>query len=237
MATSQEKHELVEEIKGPRYYRITIHGYGGESAYMGITKEAFDFWHPIVEEHGDNDIVNYMVEAEEGDYDFENIDDLPKFAEFLFDAEDNFSRPWYEAATEFEHSYGVEYTSAYITIEEVEDDEYSSKWLADVIDRENLSSLVDEIEQWENVVEMGVCGDTPENVEYIAQMYSSEKGTFFEGIVETVGDFDISKLKIYTTEYLNGEDTVSSVEYAGLDIDNMGGDTNGKGYYGAVWKA
>lgn len=236
MATSEEKKELVEEIKGPRYYRITLNGYGGESAYIGISKDAFEFWHPVVEEHGDNDIVNYMVNAEEGDYEFDEIDEVPMSAQFLYDKEYDFSRPWFEAGDEFEHSYGVEYTSAYITIEEVADDDYSSKWVADVIENENLSSLVEENEHWESVVEMGVCGSVPDNVKYVAQMYSSEKGTFFEGIVETVGDFDISKLKIYTTEYFNGEDTVSNVEYNGVDIDNQGGDTNGKGYYGAVWE-
>ena len=74
------------------------------------------------------------------------------------------------------------------------------------------------------------------NVEYIAQMYSSEKGTFFEGILETTGDFDPKKLKVHTMEYLNGEDTVTSIEYDGVDIDNEGGDTNGKGYSAHVWK-
>ena len=67
-------------------------------------------------------------------------------------------------------------------------------------------------------------------------MYSSEKGTFFEGIIETVGDFDPKKLKFYTTEYLNGEDTVTEVYYDGVDIENFGGDTNGKGYSASVWK-
>ena len=36
---------------------------------------------------------------------------------------------------------------------------------------------------------------------------------------------------------MNGEDTITSVEYDGVDIDNGGGDTNGKGYYASVWKA
>jgi len=43
-------------------------------------------------------------------------------------------------------------------------------------------------------------------------------------------------LKVYTTEYLNGEDTVTSIEYNGEDVDNAGGDTNGKGYSAHVWK-
>jgi hypothetical protein len=51
MATSEEKTELVETLKGPRFYRISLWGYGGEAAYMNLTKEAFDFWNTHTEEH------------------------------------------------------------------------------------------------------------------------------------------------------------------------------------------
>jgi len=87
------------------------------------------------------------------------------------------------------------------------------------------------------LVQMGVCDETPEGTEYIAQLYSSEKGTFFEGCITTYGDFDVKKLTIVTTEFLNGEDTITEVEYDGQIVDNGGGDTNGKGYYASVWKA
>ncbi len=78
--------------------------------------------------------------------------------------------------------------------------------------------------------------DSADEPDYVAQMYSAEKGTFFEGIIETVGAFNPKKLKIHTTEYLNGDDTVEGIEYDGVDVDNGGGDTNGKGYTFAVWK-
>jgi hypothetical protein len=99
-----------------------------------------------------------------------------------------------------------------------------------------LSTLETESNYELELTEMGCEDEAPEGTEYIAQMYSSEKGTFFEGIVETIGAFDPKKLKVYTTEYLNGEDTVTGVEYEGNDIENDGGDTNGKGYSAHVWK-
>ena len=37
-------------------------------------------------------------------------------------------------------------------------------------------------------------------------------------------------------EYMNGEDTVTGLEYDGIDIENNGGDTTGKGYSASVWK-
>jgi broad specificity phosphatase PhoE len=104
MATSEEKVELVETLKGPRYYRIQISGYGGESAYMSISKEAHDFWQPICEEHGDHDLVEYMACDDLEECDFTDIDSVPVEAQFLNDPDDDmYKRPWYESHTEFEH--------------------------------------------------------------------------------------------------------------------------------------
>jgi hypothetical protein len=240
MATSEEKTELVEELKGPRFYNITLNGYGGESAYMTISKEAHDFWQPICEEHGDSDLVQYMVSDDDEEPDFDEIDSVPESAMFLHDKdEDTYKRPWYESHTEFEHSYGVEWGSAYITVTEVDSMDYSANQIQDIIEGENLSDMLSKLEEesnWEiELTEMGCEDEAPEGTDYIAQFYSSEKGTFFDGVIETTGNFDPKKLKVYTTEYLNGEDTVTMIEYDGVEVDNAGGDTNGKGYSAHVW--
>jgi hypothetical protein len=240
MATSEEKQELVDQLSGPRYYRVLIQGYGGESAYMSISKEAHDFWEPICEEHGDYDLVQYMNCDDLEECEFENIETVPVEAQFLNDPEDDmYKRPWYESHTEFEHSYGAEYGSARIDIDEVADGEYNADNIREVISMMDVTELNDEVgeeTEWETeLIEMGCC-EEPE-AEYIAQLYSSEKGCFFDGVIETVGDFDPKKLKIYTTEFLNGEDTITSIEYDGKEVDNAGGDTNGKGYYASVWKS
>ena len=240
MATSEEKQELVETLKGPRYYRVTISGYGGEAAYMSISKAAHDFWSKVTEEHGDYDLVEYMNCEEVDECDFENIETVPVEAQFLNDPDDDmYKRPWYESHTEFEHSYGATYDSAYISVDEVSSEEYNADVIEEVMANEDIAALNDRVgeeTEWAvELVEMGCCDDDPEGVEYIAQLYSSEKGGFFDGVIETVGEFDPKKLKIYTTEYLNGEDTITSIEYDGVEVDNNGGDTNGKGYYASVW--
>ncbi len=243
MATTEEKQELVETLKGPRFYNIQLNGYGGESAYMTITKEAHDFWQPVCEEHGDYDLSTYMNSDGEEEDEYDNIESVPPEAQFLHDNtdNDNYKRPWYESHTEFEHSYGVEWGSAYIVVDEVDSMEYGASHVASVVEGENLSDMLSELEKESDyeleLTDMGCEDEAPEGTEYIAQMYSSEKGCFFEGVVETVGDFDIKKLKIRTTEYFNGEDTITEVEYDGVEVDNNGGDTNGKGYYASVWKA
>ena len=238
MATTEEKTELVETLKGPRYYRIQLNGYGGESAYMSISKEAHDFWNAHCEEHGDSDLVEYMNCDDLEECEFDEIDTVPVEAQFLHDVEDdNYKRPWYESHTEFEHSMGVELGSAYLIVDELNSDDYNSATVAEVIEGERLQEYLNSIEEETDyaveLIEMGCC-DEPE-VEYIAQLYSSEKGQFFDGRIETVGEFDPKKLKIRTTEYLNGEDTITEVHYDGVEVENEGGNTNGKGYSASVW--
>ena len=235
MATTEEKTELVETLKGPRYYKIQLWGYGGESAYFNVNKDVHDFWKPITEEHGDSDLVNYMINDDPEDYDFENIKVVPAEADFL--TENGYKYQWYEGPDEIVHQYGVEHGSARVNIEEVSSDDYNADVVAEVVDGENLQEYLDsvmeandyEIELVESDEDFGEEGD------YTLHMMSSEKGTFFEGRFETIGEFDPKKLKVIITEYPNGEDTVTSILYNDVDVENDGGDTNGKGYYAAVW--
>jgi len=239
MATTEEKVELVETLKGPRFYRIQLWGYGGEAAYMPLNKTQYEFWHSHNEEHGDSDLVTYMTCAEDEDMDFENLEKVPAEAHFMLD-EDGDGRPWYEHHEELEHQNGVDYSNARLTIEEVEDDEYNSTVKSTIVDGIDLSEYINKIDEENNyeleLTEMGVSEYEDWDAEYICQFYSAEKGTFFEGLIETVGSFDPKKLKIYTLEYANGDDTVSNIEYDGVDVDNVGGDTNGKGYSAHVWE-
>lgn len=241
MATLEEKQETLDRIKGPRYYQIQLWGYGAEHAYASISKEAHDFWKPIVEEHGDSDLVNYMLNAEEGDFDFENIDSVPPEANFLSDDEEGVGAcsQWYEMPGEFEHSHSVGINSARIEVNEVDGLDYSSKHIDTVIEGEELDELADRIGEesdWENEL-LETVGDTyPDKGTYVVQMLSMEKGTFFDGVIETVGEFDPKKLKIQYSETTNGEDIVRGITYDGVEVDNNGGDTNGKGFCAAVWK-
>lgn len=237
MATTEEKQELVDHLSGPRFYRLSLNGYGGESAYINISKEAYDFWQPVVEEYYDSDLVNYAVNDDPADYDFEDIEGVPPEADFLTD-EEGYKHPWYEAPNEIVHQYGVEYSSSYLNVDEVSSDDYMSDHIAEVIEGENLQDYLDgimEATDWELELVEGD-EDMGDQGEHILQFYSSEKGCFFDGVIETVGDFDIKKLKVTITEYPNGEDVVTSIEYDGVEIDNNGGDTNGKGYSAHLWK-
>lgn len=238
--TTEENQELIEKIKGPRYYRIQLWGYGGEAEYMELTKEQYEFWNNHIEEYGDGDAVHYCTSAEDGEFDFNDLEELPEEMQFLKVPGEEYSSSWYESPTGFTHQWGIDYNNANITIEEVDSDEYNAKHIATIVENEEVSTYIREIEEKHNyeieLAEHGVDQGEDAEPEYVAQMWSAEKGTFFEGYIETHGDFDPLKLKIYTSEYLNGDDTVQNIEYDGQDIDNQGGDTNGKGYSFSVWK-
>ena len=242
MATTEEKTELVEALKGPRFYRIRLYGYGGEAAYINLTKEAYDFWHNHTEEHYDDDFVQYLVNDDPKDCDYQELEVVPKEADFLTSyGEDDYKSAWYEAPTEFCHQNGVEYSNASIEVEEVDSDDYSANYIRDVeLGNDSLNDLVDAIqeedsEKFDEMVSWGEGYEFAEQGKYVCQMYSAEKGTFFEAIIETIGDFDFKKLKILNNEYPNGEDIVDGLEYDGVELDNQGGDTNGKGYSAHVW--
>ena len=240
MATLEEKQETLDNIKGPRYYQIQLWGYGGEHAYGKLTKEAYDFWKPIVDEHGDGDLINYFLGAEDGKFDFENIDSVPPEANFLSDDVEGVGAcsPWYEMPTEFEHLNSVSIDSANIEVNEVQNSEYNAPHIATILENENLNDVsgrISEETDWEVDILESVDDLYPEKGTHIVQFLSMEKGTFFDGVIETVGDFDIKKLRVTYSEAPNGEDVIHTVLYDGKEIDNSGGDTNGKGYAAAIW--
>ena len=239
MATLEEKEHTLETIKGPRFYHIQLWGYGGESEYMDLTKEQYDFWHAHIDKHGDGDAVNYCVNAEDGQFEFDELKEVPEFAQFLKVVGEDYSTSWYESATGFTHQWGIDYNHANINIEEVDSVDYDAKVIEELVKNEDLNAYIDlwnEATNYElELVDMGVDEGEDAQGDYVGQMNSAEKGTFFDCVIETVGKFDPKKLKIRTLEYLNGDDTVQSIEYDGKELDNNGGDTNGKGYSFHVW--
>ena len=238
MSTETEQQEVVDTLKGPRYYRIQLLGYGGESTYISISKESYDFWSEVIEEDGDSDLVEYISNAEDGDLNFGSIEGVPENADFMKDPADGEYFPWFEHQNEIEHDHSVAYDSSYITIEEVDSDDFDAKFVNEIVDREEVSDFAERIaEEFKindtDIVQYCEADEYPET-EYIAQFYSMEKGCFFSGIIETVGEFDPTQIKIYVNESISGEEIISDVTYKGKSVDNDGGSTNGKGATAAV---
>ena len=260
MATLKEQEETLERIKGPHYYNISLNGYGAETSYMRITKEAYDFWSKHVEEHGDSDAIQYILGAEDKkpnevpDIEFEDMDgrDIPREAMFMHDPvgsedEDRVGASWFEPVDEFDHTWGTTIDSdPRLYIEKVDGTDYGAKHLEDVVDGEALGDWLPAMEEKHTNEEADYYHDAygehsygdkyPEKGEYICQVISSEKGCFFQTTLETDTLFDDKKLKWYIGEAPNGEDLIYGAEYDGEEIFNDGGDTNGKGYYVYFYK-
>ena len=225
--------ELIEAIKRPdRYYRITCGGYGGESVYAKISKEAYEYW----SEQESSELEDYAMSGAE-DYCEEHPDTVPDNANFLFEPKDDYYRDWYDAPNEIEHSNGVNMGGAWIEITEQESDDWSSVNLGTVADT-TIEKLIEEnaLEYNEDEFDLDEHADE-DGHNYVFYGMSVEKGSFFDGVVHlTNGEtFDIKKLSFSATDMPNGDTILDSISYAGEEIDHDYGDTNGKGYNADVW--
>lgn len=223
------------------YYRITIAGYGGETAYIKVSKKAYEFWNPVIEE-GDGDAVEYCLSAENGDFEFEDITEVPLEAQFLLNDEEGYSTAWYDAPGEFAHIWGAAVDHAWVTVEKIDSSEFDATHIEDVIDGEDLTDIYQRVgdeTNWETeLFEEPEEGTViyPQSGDYVFQFISAEKGTFFESTIETKSLFDPNKLRFVVGEAPSGEDTLFSVKYDGEDLENNGGDTSGKGYSAYIWE-
>lgn len=224
--------QLNEIIKRPiRYFQFELGGYGGESVYAKVSKEAYEFWS---RKDLDFNLEDYVFDAE----DFIEQNDIPETANFLYNKEDDYYQEWFELENELEHSYGAEYNNTWITVEETDTEEFSSETLQDVMSGIDLTALVEEhdIDVDSEQFDLDQFADDDGN-NYVLYAMSMEKGGFFSTTIEsTTGDFDPKQLKFSTMEMPNGDEIITGVEYKGEELDGLGnGDTRGKGYTADIW--
>ena len=245
----REQEKLIEALRGPHYYNISLQGYGAEACYMYISKEAFEFWSKHTKDNGNSDAINYIMSAE--DHTLNNLNDdididveIPRNAMFMHDLEDAdaVGYTWYEPKDEFDRTWGVTLdANPHVVIDKVASEDFGADYIEDVYD-DNIGEFQNKVEDesnseqeiWVNDHEYG--NKYPEKGTYICQVISEEKGTFFETTIETQTLFDQNKLKFAVAEAPNGEDLIYGVYYNGEEVYNDGGDTNGKGYYVYFYK-
>lgn len=205
-----------------RYYRILIQGYGGEQCFGELTKEQYDFWKDIDEEN----IISHMIDPSD------ESDDNP-----VFDPEDPRWIGEYYEKDDIMHLNATSSDTAYITIDEYDGPDYGSKHVRDIMEPTDWSDVYNQYEEQgiEDNITYDYVKDLPKYVFYGA---SIDKGCFGDYTVELPDDeeFDFMKLKWCSTETPNGEDFIELLAYGEQDLDNCGGDTNGKGMAAAVWE-
>jgi hypothetical protein len=212
-----------------KYFRIQLYGYGGESSYISVTKDAYDFWEDLADDV-DSTLRNWMLDDES---DFK----VPDKANFLTEyGKDKDMAPWYGAMDEFEHSFGVELNSARVIINETGDTENDAEVLHELVDDEDLKEYLLSFEEDDDPADLIQYGEADTGEQYTVQFMSTEKGMFFDGFIESAEEYDAKKLKVTVFEYPNGEEIVTDIVYDGEEIENSGGDTVGKGYSAYIWK-
>mgnify|MGYP003344063536 CR=1 FL=1 len=195
--------ELVAVLKfTPRTYKISLWGYGGEKVMGTTTREVWDYCNE--NQVNLTDLAWDSDAAEEMGLDEEKLPFPPG--------------SWYECDN-LAHANGVSLDSGTVQIEDENGEVVFERPLEDCMDEDGNEA------NFEWISDASIYGHEEGSVLFVGS--SNEKGTFFEGDIELTAPFDIRKLKLIG-EVIDGEDIITGVEYDGEDIDNYGGDTNGK---------
>ena len=205
---NSEHERLLETLKfTPRTYKISLWGYGGEYIMGTVSREIYDYFR-----HRRLDLSDFAWDSSYAD-DHNIPEDMWPFPPgSYYDCDDMC------------HEHGVDRNAGTVQIDDENDETIYQQSL------ENISGMGadgDEPEpEWGGGEEYWIGMRPPGTVVFFG--VSNEKGTFFQGEIELTAPFDITKLELGYDE-IDGNDIVNSVKYDGEQIDNWGGDTNGKG--------
>ena len=203
MATSEQKHDLIEILKfTPRTYTIQIWGYGGEYVMGTVERKIYDYF-----KQRRLSLSDYAWDS-----DYAEEHNVPEeFQPFP-------SGSWYECS-DMCHTSGADRNCGTLQICDENGETVYERSLEDI---DGYSDDSPEIGGGE---EVWIDSKDPGTVVFIG--VSNEKGTFFESEIELNEPFDITKLCISYDE-IDCNEIISMVTYDGEDLDNNGGNTNGK---------
>jgi hypothetical protein len=194
--------QLIEVLKfTPRTYKITMWGYGGEKVMGTVDRKIYDYF-----KSRRLDLSDYCWDS---DYAEENNipEDMQPFP----------PGSWYECDG-MAHVNGVSRDAGTLQIEDENGDTVIERPLEEYDGCDDSPELIYGDEAWIDEKPAGT-------VVFLGN--SNEKGTFFEGEFELTTPFDITKLALHIDD-VDGEEIVSGASYDGVDIDNCGGNTDGK---------
>ena len=207
MATIQEKEELIEVLKfTPRTYKLRLWGYGGEYIMGTVDREIFDYFRER----------RLSVEEFAWDSDYADEKEIP---------EDKwpFNPGCWHDCDDMAHAWGVDRNCGTIQVDDENGETIYEKELENISG--NGMDDEDPEPEWGGGDEVWIDAKPPGTIVFIG--VSSEKGTFFEADIELKTPFNPGKLVLFYDE-VDGNEVITSVTYDGEDLENVGGDTNGK---------
>ncbi len=205
MATKEEKQELINVLKfTPRTYRVRLWGYGGEHVMGTVDRKIYDYF-----KQRRLDVAEF---AWDGDY--AETNNIPE------DMQPFYPGQWHDCDN-MGHCWGVDRSAGTIQVDDENGNTVYEKSLDDIVgyDEENPEP------EWSCGDEVWIDSQPAGSVVFIGT--SSEKGTFFEADLELKMPFNPSKLCLHYDE-IDGNEIITSVSYDEEELNNDGGDTNGK---------
>ena len=207
MATEQEKQELLEVLKfTPRTYKLRLWGYGGEYVMGTVDREIFDYFRER----------RLSVEEFAWDSDYAEENDIP---EDMWP----FNPGCWSDCDDMGHSWGVDRNCGTIQVDDENGETIYEKELGSISG--NGMDDEDPEPEWGGGDEFWI--DSQPKVSIVFIGVSSEKGTFFEADIELKTPFNPGKLVLFYDE-IDGNEIITHVTYDSEDLENYGGDTNGK---------
>lgn len=207
MATQEQKQKLINVLKfTPRTYKLRLWGYGGEHVMGTVERKIYDYF-----KQRRLDVSEFAW-----DYDYAEQNNIPE------DMRPFEPGSWHECDN-MGHCWGVDRSAGTIQVDDENDNTVYEKAL-------------DELTGWEdeegNPEPEWCCGDeiwidSQEKGTPVFIGTSSEKGTFFEAEINLTMPFNPGKITL-TYDEIDGNEIITSVSYDGEELENTGGDTNGK---------
>ena len=177
-------------------------GYGGEKVMGTVDRKIYDYF-----KQRRLDLSDYSWDS---DYADEN--NIPEEMQPFPPGS------WYEC-DDMGHAHGVNRGAGTLQIEDEN---------GEVIYERSLESITggeDDEPEWGGGDEVWIDEKPAGTIVFIGN--SNEKGTFFEAELPLTAPFNITKLELGYDE-IDGEELINRVVYDGEDIDNWGGNTDGK---------
>ena len=194
-----EQEKLIATLKfTPRTYKVSMWGYGGEVVMGTVSREIYDYFKEN----------RLSVSDFAWDYDYAEAKDIP---EDMWPFQPG---SWHEC-DDLCHSNGVSMNAGHIQVDDENGNEILNRELDSINGGDIGLSLMGEY--YTSQVEDGVV--------FIGR--SNEKGTFFEAELPLTAPFDQEKLTIVRDE-VDGEEIAYQITYEDEDLDNWGGNTDGK---------
>jgi hypothetical protein len=202
-----EHEKLIEVLKfTPRTYRVRLWGYGGEYVMGTLDCKVYDYF-----KKRRLDVSEF---AWNGDYAEEN--NIP---EDMYPFEPG---NWHDCDN-MGHCWGVDRSAGTVQVDDENSNTIYEKALEDITGWEDAEGNPEP--EWTCGDEIWI--DSQEKGTPVFIGVSSEKGTFFEAELELKAPFDPAKLTLNYDE-IDGNEIITSVSYDGEELNNDGGDTNGK---------